>query len=357
MSDFSRRDFLKCAAGFTAVALSDSLFAADAKKDPYADAVFIEGAPLPEADSFTIAVLPDTQHYCEKFPAQYMAQTDWIVKNGQSRNITCVLHLGDITNHNTVPEWKVAREAMYRLDGSVSYFMAVGNHDYIDENQGVRKRSGCKFSEYFPISKYRGLPTFGGTYDKEPERMENSYHLFSAGGRDFLVITLEFGPRADVIRWANEVAAKHKRREAILITHAYMYNNDTRYDWKKYGKKQSWSPRAYSLFGEGKGDNNDGEDLWDKLVTKHENFILTVNGHVLGDGLGRTVTKTPGGRGVPQTLVNFQMKPNGGDSWLRLMEFRADRKTIEVIDFSPSRKQCNVSPQNKFTLKLAGVKA
>jgi hypothetical protein len=235
--------------------------------------------------------------------------------------------------------------------------MAVGNHDYTDGKNGFRKRSTCKFNDYFPVDKYRSLPTFGGTYDREPERFENSYHLFSAGGRDFLVIALEFGPRNDVIRWANEVAEKHKNREAILITHAYMYYDDTRYNWKKFEKKQSWNPHAYAIAKTSKGDVNDGEELWTKLVSKHENFILTINGHVLKDGLGRMVTQTPAGRNVSQTLVNFQMKPNGGDGWLRLMEFRSDRKTVDVIDFSPSRKQCNGSPQNRFSLNLPAVKA
>jgi hypothetical protein len=357
MSSLSCREIVKFAVGMAAFAFVVPLFAAEPPKDPYADAVLIDGEPPATAPgSFTIAVLPDTQHYCEKFPEQYLAQTDWIAKNRDARNIACVLHLGDITNDNSPKQWEVAQKAMGRLDGLVPYFMAVGNHDYANQAKGARKRSQSKFSEYFPLSKFRNLPTFGGTYDKEPERMENSYYLFSAGGRDFLVLALEFGPRGDVIRWANEVAAKHKNREAILITHAYMYYDDTRYNWKKYGKKQSWGPHGYALFGEGKGDNNDGEELWEKLVTKHENFIMTLNGHVIGDGLGRKVSKTPAGRGVPQMLVNFQMKPNGGDGWLRLLEFKADRKTVEAIDYSPTRKQCNGSPQNRFSLTLAPVK-
>ncbi len=40
-------------------------------------------------------------------------------------------------------------------------------------------------------------------------------------------------------------------------------------------------------------DVNDGEELWDKLVSKHENFILTLNGHVTQDGLGRFEVRLP----------------------------------------------------------------
>jgi hypothetical protein len=102
-------------------------------------------------------------------------------------------------------------------------------------------------------------------------------------------------------------------------------------------------------------DISDGEELWTGLVAKHENFILTLNGHVLNDGLGRTVTKTPGGRDVHQVLVNFQMKPQGGDGWLRLLEFKADGRTIDVVDFSPTLNRQNVSWQNKFTISTSPV--
>jgi hypothetical protein len=100
-------------------------------------------------------------------------------------------------------------------------------------------------------------------------------------------------------------------------------------------------------------DVSDGDELWRNLVGKHENFVLTLNGHVLNDGLGRTVTATPAGRDVHQVLVNFQMKPKGGDGWLRLLEFRADGKTVQTYDYSPTRNERNESPQNQFAMTLA----
>ena len=36
-------------------------------------------------------------------------------------------------------------------------------------------------------------------------------------------------------------------REAILITHSFIYYDDTRYDWKKYGAKQRWNPHGYGI--------------------------------------------------------------------------------------------------------------
>jgi len=353
MPRISRRDSLKVGAAWAiSPALVTSANSNALAADPYADAKLVDGEPGKAAkDSFTIIVLPDTQNYSEKYPEQYLAQTEWVVENQKERNIVCVLHLGDVTNHNSPPEWDNAVKAMNQLDDIVPYFLVPGNHDY-SENGGCRDRS-TGLNAAFPVAKFKELPTFGGTYDKEPDRLENSYHLFSAGGRDFLSICLEFGPRKDVIRWANEIAGMHKDRAAILTTHAYIYFDDTRYDWQSLGANQAWNPHSYLIAETSGNDVSDGEELWNGLICRHENFILTLNGHVLGDGLGRTVTKTPAERNVHQVLVNFQMRPQGGDGWLRLLEFSSDGKTIQVCDYSPTRNQRNVSEQNQFTMTLA----
>jgi 3',5'-cyclic AMP phosphodiesterase CpdA len=353
MTHLNRREALKIGlAGALTPMLSQGFVPAALAADPYEDARLVKGEPpRPASDSFTVVVLPDTQNYSEKFPEQYLAQTQWIVENRRDRNIAAVLHLGDITNHNAPSEWENAVKAMNQLDEHVPYFLVPGNHDY-SEGGACQDRT-TRLNEYFPVAKFRDRPNFGGTYDREPERLENSYHLFSAGGRDFVVFALEFGPRADVLRWANEVAAKNQDRAAILITHAYMYSDETRYDWAKLGSKQTWNPHSYRVAKATNDDVSDGEELWRGLVSKHENFILTLNGHVLNDGLGRIATPTPAGRDVHQVLVNFQMKPKGGDGWLRVLEFQSDGKTVQTYDYSPTRNERNESPQNQFTMKLS----
>lgn len=349
-----RRNWLGVTGSMLGGVVASRLLGQEAKPDPYADAKLVAGEPLAlEKGSFTIAVLPDTQHYSQKFPETYKAQTKWIAENQEARNIACVLHLGDVTNNSTDKEWENASAAMSNLNGHVPYFMVPGNHDY-SEGGGCKDRT-TKMSKYFPVDRFKEQKQFGGVYDKEPDRVENSFHLFEAAGRKFLVIGLEFGPRKDVVRWANEVVAGYKDREAILTTHAYMYYDDTRYDWKKFGDKQRWNPHAYTVAKTTSDDVTDGEELWTDLVSKHENFIMTLNGHVLEDGLGRVTTQTPKGRNVHQMLVNFQMRPKGGDGWLRLIEMKADGKNASIVDFSPTRNEHNVSAQNAFAINLAAV--
>jgi predicted phosphodiesterase len=354
MTTASRRTALKVGGSLALSSmLANNAPPALAAADAYVDAILKDGEPTRIAKgSFTIAVLPDTQNYSEKYPEIFLAQTKWIVENRLARNIACVLHLGDITNHNVPDEWENAARAMKLLDDKLPYFLVLGNHDY-------SKRGGCSdrttlANDYFAVSQIKNQPTFGGTYDQELDRIENSYHLFAAAGRKFIVLALEFGPRKDVVRWANEVIGRHADREAILITHAYMYYDDTRYNWAKFGNAQTWNPHNYPLAKQ-TDDVCDGEELWDTLISRHKNFVLTLNGHVLNDGLGRLTSGTPDGRDVHQMLVNFQMRPNGGDGWLRLLEFQADKPTVRVADYSPTRNQHNRSPQNQFELKLSAV--
>jgi predicted phosphodiesterase len=325
---------------------------AKARPDPYAGAVFVDGEPpLPEEGSFTFAVLPDTQYYSEKYPATYLAQTRWLVAQRERRRIEAVFHLGDITNQNTAPQWTNARQAMQVLmDAGLPMCLVPGNHDYGPRGNGADRTS--LMSTFFPVTDLAAAKHWGGNYDKEPDRVENSWHRLEVGGRRFLVLCLEFGPRNDVVRWANGIVAAHPDREVILLTHVLIYHDETRYDWGRYGTRQDWNPHAYTMAKRGGDDVNDGEELWTKLISRHENFRLTLNGHVLGDGLGRVVTSTAKGRAVPQVLVNFQMKPNGGDGWLRLIEMRKDG-TMRTFDYSPTRRQTNASPQNQFTIPWA----
>jgi len=321
---------------------------AEPPKDPYADGKLVAGEPpAPAADSFTFVVLPDTQNYSERYPETFKAQTRWIMANRERRRIGAVFHLGDITNHNNDVQWRNARAALDPiLKSDLPLCIVPGNHDY--GAGGQAKTRDSLMSEYLPVKELSRRPGWGGAYDKEPARSENSYHRLDIAGRKFLVLCLEFGPRDDVLRWANGVVAANRDREAILLTHAHIFSDDTRYNREAYGKKQTANPLGYGMAKLPEGVN-EGEQVWQKLISRHETFVLTLNGHVAGDGLGRLVTTTPGGRPVPQVVVNFQFRPKGGDGWLRLVEMRKDG-TMRMTDYSPVLDKTNVGPQNSFDI-------
>ncbi|QDT70860.1 family 16 glycoside hydrolase [Lacipirellula limnantheis] len=331
---------------FRKVELKPLLVEGEAQSDPLEPCDPVE---LAEPGSFMIVALPDTQVYAmhPKWNHHFHNQTQWIVDNAERLNIKYVLHEGDITNNNVPEQWEVARAAMGRLDGKVPYALAPGNHDY-GPNGSSTDRS-TMLNDYFSAEELAKFPGFGGAM--AAGKLENSYHTFEANGKKYLILALEWGPRDEAVAWADKIVSEHPDHQAILLTHAYMYYDDTRYDWKERGEEQTWNPHAY---GQAKlpGGVNDGQELWDKLVKKHPGFIMTLNGHVLEDGAGRTSTKGDAGNMVHQMLANYQNRAEGGEGYMRLIEFSPDGKTIRVRSYSPSTKMCKVAEDQQFTLEL-----
>ena len=301
--------------------------------------------PLPFVPgSWTLVILPDTQTYCSQYPGLYDLQTHWLADNKDKYNIVYVLQTGDITDYNTQLEWQRADRALSRIEGIVPYVLVTGNHDYGTKTNMAKDRM-TSINDYFPPPRFKNWPTFGGVMT--PERIENNYHLFDAGGRKWLIISLEWGPRDETLNWANQILQKYPDRKAFIVTHAYLYSDSTRYDWQRKGTSQNWNPHSYGT----QGGVNDGRQVWDKLAKKNPNVFMVINGHVLNDGLGFLTSEAEHGNQVHQMLVNFQMRPLGGESWLRLLEFLPDGKTIQVKTYCPLYEKYETTPESQFVIK------
>ncbi len=302
-----------------------------------------QNEPVLGDGAFMLAVLPDTQYYSLAWPGIYTAQTSWIAANAQRRRIAYALHLGDIVDQNSPLEWQRASEAMWLLEGIVPYALVTGNHDVGPSGNATTRDT--LLNQYFSYDRTAAWPTFGGAF--EPGRLENTYHLFSAGGRDYIVMALEWGPREAVVTWADGVMTRHPDRYGILITHAYLNNNDFRYDVTDTTRPQSFNPHHYGTAG----GVNDGEELWQKLVRRHA-FVMTLNGHVLGDGTGYLASVTDKGNTCHQMLSNYQVRPLGGEGYMRLLEFLADGRTIKVYTYSPLYDIFMTDADQNLTLTL-----
>ncbi|AHF92230.1 metallophosphoesterase [Opitutaceae bacterium TAV5] len=276
--------------------------------------------------AWTLVLLPDTQIYSQNYPGLFSAQTSWIRDNLRRYNIRYVLHLGDITNTNSVAEWKNARGAMAQLDNVVPYAFVTGNHDHGPGGNAATRDT--HLNSYFKYETYASWPTFGGAMVEGD--MQNTYHLFNAGGVQWIVLCLEWAPRNEVVDWANTIMERYPDRKGILVTHAFMNNTNWRYDINDTAHAQDYNPHHYTT----PGTMNDGEELWQKLVRKH-NFVMTVNGHVLGSGVGYRVDNNDAGQPVHQMLSNYQMRTLGGEGYLRLIQFQPDGRTVKVQSYSP----------------------
>lgn len=297
--------------------------------------------------SLTFVALPDTQIYSESYPQHFHAQTEWIVNHMFERNIIGVFHEGDITNRNTPEQWQNAKGAMDRLFGIVPTIIAPGNHDYGDG--GSANTRTTLMNDYFQYARWRLNPGFGGTF--EPNRMENNYSLMQLGDMKFIGIALEWSPRDAVLEWADGLLKAHPDRIGIVVTHAYMYFDDTRYDWATRGTGQSWNPHAYGTASD-PGGCNDGQEIWDALVKGNPNMGFVLSGHVLGDGAGRCAATGDGGNTVHQILANYQMDTEGGQGYLRLIEIQPDGRTVQVKTYSPVLDHYRTDPQHQFVLAM-----
>lgn len=318
------------------------------------------GAEQGTVKEFSLIVLPDTQVYSRRYPQHFRAQTQWIKDNVDKLNIKYVLHLGDITDNNNTAQWNNAKAALSVLDGAVPYALAPGNHDYGPNGKGSKRDSlflndANNATPYFGVATpYATQASIGGFFVEGDGtvRTDNSWHTFRGLGEEFLVIALEFGPRNEVVKWAESVVASHPKHHVLLITHAYMYYDETRYDWASKETLQRWNPHGYGVASQ-PGGVNDGEELWRKLVKKYGNFMMTINGHVLNDGAARLTSTGDNGNKVHQVLANYQTGPEGGKGFLRILTFKDDKKTVEVRTYSPILDEYKTDSQQEFTLELS----
>ena len=295
-----------------------------------------------ESSVFKIVLLPDTQVYARAYPDTFYAQTKWIADNADS--IAFMLHQGDITDNNTPAQWNVAVFSIKLLDGKVPYSLTQGNHD-LGTRGSTDTRDSTLMNRFFPYAEYSKQKGFGGTF--ESGKIDNNWLTFRAGGVDWLVISLEFGPRDKVLDWAAALVEKHPKHRVIVNTHAYMYSDDRRMQ-----EGHNWLPQKYPI-GKNAGADmpNDGEGMWNKFVSKYPNILFVFSGHVLNDGTGLLVDKGEKGNNVYQILANYQMKPKGGEGYLRLMTFDTKKKTVDVKTYSPLLNKYDEAEDQQFVLK------
>jgi len=290
-------------------------------------------------DYFSLIVLPDTQNYVLGTPdysSILESQVSWILSNLQSQKIAFVMQEGDMTNNNIQAQWDKFAHAIKRMDGKVPYALTVGNHDQIGDSEYTN------FNNNFPISIYRQYTYFGGTF--KSDKLENAYYLFSAGGRDWVVLSLAYAPSDEILTWAGQIADQYASRHVIVLTHCYMYfdsNAGSPLDNTRFGQVAN---EVYSWMCA----SNNGEGIWNKFVKLHKNITFVFSGHTLGTGIGRRMDESIYGNQVYQILANYQMLSNGGDGYLRIVDIYPDDKIFKVKTYSPYRNLYKTDNDNQF---------
>lgn len=315
---------------------------------------------LQEEGSFSMILVPDPQSYT-KFAANqplFELQTAWIAQNINRLNIKAALFTGDMVEQNgkqiSLPlpnpyngdqtgrqQWEAVSRGLSRLDNRLPYVVAQGNHDIghitaTDRHslapEFIRPERNIKFEKCLVST----CPNWEGVHT-----MENSaYEFIDKAWGKILVITFEFAPRDEAIEWAKQLTESeaYKEHKVIILTHSWLDTAGNRI------KEEGYTLRPC----------NWAEAVWQKLVYPSKNICLVLCGHtgaapkIEGD-VAKTnfkptssyrVDKAADGRNIPQMMFNSQQgdgdwNGNGGDCWLRILEFKPDGKTIGVRTFSP----------------------
>jgi hypothetical protein len=303
------------------------------KMDQAADGVYTDGSPngndvIPynnetfnwlEPDfadgDYTIAVIPDTQYMAESHPQAMKNYFNWLKDNAKDKNIKLAISVGDIVNTaSSTAQWKVAADSYAYLDGVIPYVVTPGNHDGYRPNYG-------NFNAYFPFSKYSKEPSFGGAMVEG--NTENTYYTYKIGDLDYLVLAMDFGPSDAILAWADEVIAANPDKRVIITTHSYMYHNG-----EQINKNHHHYPSSYL------GDANNGDDMWNELVRKHENIVLVVSGHIGYSDLVVREDIGDHGNQVQQVLVDAQYMNPQDLSMVMLMTFKEGSNNVDVNWYS-----------------------
>ncbi|TQE25681.1 Tat pathway signal sequence domain protein [Streptomyces ipomoeae] len=306
-ADAGRRQFLRATALMGAAATAAAALPAATARAAGAESTASAARWRPDPDSrrFTLAVMPDTQYLfdgpsIDKAPVE--ASLRHLLEHGREENIVFLSHLGDLTQNGAKEECAAIGEAFRLLDRrGVGYSVLAGNHDVRSSTDD--QRGSSPYLDVFGPDRFKGKSTYGGA---SPDGY-NTFHLFEAGGRQWMVLALDWRLSAKGFAWAEQVMAEHPRTPVILTTHELVDEDDS---LSTYGRK-----------------------LWDQLIADHDQIFLTLNGHYWP--AARATRENAAGNEVHLHLTNYQNRYFGGAAMIRLYRFDLDRNTIDVETISP----------------------
>jgi len=305
---------------------------------------------LAEPNAWSIILVPDTQTYVKFGRNQgiFELMTAWIAENLQTLRVLTVMHVGDLVEQNNVSktdgvhlnqtsaeQWTAISRAFERLDGKTPYVLALGNHDYGIESAENRE---TQFPKFFPADRnpaWKGVLADCCPNHEGVKTLENAAYAFTTPqGRKLLIVSLQFAPSDAALTWAKALVASdaYKGHFVILITHSYL---------------SSLAKENVRIVKEGYAvkDANYGQAIWEKLIYPSDNIRLVLCGHIAGikdprENVGFRTDKNHLGKTVSQMLFDTQTDGggwhgNGGDGWLRILEFSEDGKRVSVRTFSP----------------------
>ncbi|MFL4909564.1 LamG-like jellyroll fold domain-containing protein [Streptomyces sp. MMS24-I2-30] len=277
--------------------------------------------PDTESRQFTMAVMPDTQFlfFGDSIkPEPLQASFQYILDNANAEgdNIVFMAHLGDLTENGTAAEFAHMDQVFGMLDrGGAAYSVVAGNHDVGGDDQ----RGSTPYLQTLGPKRFKKSPSFRAA---TPDGY-NTYHVFRAAGREWLLLAMDWRPSAAGFAWANKVIKDHPHMPVILTTHEIANANYT----------DDVYPEDYGNADDDAVLSDFGHKMWDELIKDNDQIFLTLNGHYWPPA--RTTMKNTADNDVHVHITNYQNRYYGGAAMIRLYHFDLDRNTIDVETMAP----------------------
>lgn len=325
---------------------------------------------LEDPNSFSMIFLSDPQSYTKFALNQpiFAMQTAWTATVRNRLKVLTALISGDFVEQNdkdnpyvngiidasaqnqmdlrngdqsSTQQWESVSHALNSLDNVLPYVTCQGNHDC--GPLAAEDRSSQQPDYIYPernILNQQHIVSLCPNYEGKKTMESSAYEFHTETWGDLLIIGFEFAPRDEALNWAKQLieSDKYKNHRVIIFTHSFLQEDGTQYETEGY----TLQPRNWA------------KAVWTKLIYPSKNIVLVLCGHAgTPTTMKGTVDATDysttcsfrtdaaaDGRIIPQMMFNAQCADgnwygNGGDGWLRILEFKPDGKTISVKTFSP----------------------
>jgi hypothetical protein len=297
---------------------------------------------------FTFVGMPDTQNYSEFYPEIYESQTKWITRQAARKNIRFVSHYGDVVNHgDRENEWKVADKAMkYLDDAGIKYHVSAGNHDVTPSGGAGTPFIPQNYLKYFGADRFAGKSWYKGD---SPSGMSN-YQVFKGGGREFIAMSISVDTPLAELEWAQGVLNTNRDKAVILTTHRYLQDAEDYTSGVPIVPSGRYPDIWYGVEGQYDPSGMHSEEFFDSFVRRNQNIMMVNCGH-FHEEYRQTSTNIYGNT-VHEVLADYQDDPNGGNGFLRLMEFDVAAKKVDVKSYSTWLNRYETKDESQFTLNV-----
>lgn len=289
-----------------------------------------QSSPQEKDKSFTVMIISSSYEDQDILSKQ----TEWMKENVKKMGIVLVIHTGDAVQNNTEQEWNRVSESIGRFEGVVPYLLVAGNHEtFVNEGRHGPNRDTSMLNKYMPVSRYSDKTWYGGCMD---EGSENMFFLMDIEGMKFLLLSIEFAPRVEILDWANKVVLEHDDRRIIVVTHSYILSADSKFNFKL-------DPLKYNQ------ENTNRDEMWERFVSKHQNIFLVLSSHYFTVRRETSIGKN--GNKVHQVMACYLNDEDKLKGWLRIAKFCPKQDKIQFRTYSPVLDKFLINEQNQFDLE------